>query len=110
MLTVVNKSLIHYAAEEALEAGIEQIIVVTGLNKTAIENRFDIAYQPEDTLRARDRRGRSFRRAAPRRADRRRLRAADGGRVRPGRRQRWRCWTRTRRAPAGDPADRRDGG
>jgi UTP--glucose-1-phosphate uridylyltransferase len=53
MLTVVDKPLIQYAVEEALEAGIEQIIFVTGRNKTAIEDHFDIAYELEDTLRVR---------------------------------------------------------
>ena len=53
MLTVVDKPLIQYAVEEALAAGIEQIIFVTGRNKSAIEDHFDIAYELEDTMRAR---------------------------------------------------------
>ena len=53
MLTVVDKPLIQYAVEEALEAGIEQIIFVTGRNKSAIEDHFDIAYELEDTMRSR---------------------------------------------------------
>jgi len=53
MLTVVDKPLIQYAVEEALEAGMEQIIFVTGRNKSALEDHFDIAYELEDTLRAR---------------------------------------------------------
>ena len=53
MLTVVDKPLIQYAVEEALEAGIEQIIFVTGRNKSALEDHFDIAYELEDTMRAR---------------------------------------------------------
>ena len=53
MLPVVDKPLIQYAVEEAIEAGIEQIIFVTGRNKGAIEDHFDIAYELEDTMRAR---------------------------------------------------------
>jgi UTP--glucose-1-phosphate uridylyltransferase len=53
MLPVVDKPLIQYAVEEALEAGIQQIIFVTGRNKSAIEDHFDIAYELEDTMRAR---------------------------------------------------------
>ena len=53
MLTVVDKPLIQYAVEEALEAGIEQIIFVTGRNKSALEDHFDISYELEDTMRAR---------------------------------------------------------
>ena len=53
MLTVVDKPLIQYAVEEALEAGIEQIIFVTGRNKGALEDHFDIAYELEDTMQAR---------------------------------------------------------
>jgi UTP--glucose-1-phosphate uridylyltransferase len=53
MLTVVDRPLIQYAVEEALEAGIEQMIFVTGRGKTALEDHFDIAYELEATLRAR---------------------------------------------------------
>ena len=53
MLTVVDKPLIQYAVEEALEAGIEQIIFVTGRGKGALEDHFDISYELEDTMRAR---------------------------------------------------------
>ena len=53
MLTVVDKPLIQYAVEEALEAGIEQIIFVTGRGKSAIEDHFDISYELEATMRAR---------------------------------------------------------
>lgn len=53
MLTVVDKPLIQYAVEEALEAGIEQIIFVTGRNKGALEDHFDISYELEDTMKAR---------------------------------------------------------
>lgn len=53
MLTVVDKPLIQYAVEEALEAGIEQIIFVTGRNKGALEDHFDISYELEQTMAAR---------------------------------------------------------
>ena len=53
MLTVVDKPLIQYAVEEALEAGIEQIIFVTGRCKGALEDHFDISYELEDTMRSR---------------------------------------------------------
>lgn len=53
MLTIVDKPLIQYAVEEALEAGIEQIIFVTGRGKAALEDHFDIAYELEATMTAR---------------------------------------------------------
>ncbi len=53
MLPVVDKPLIQYAVEEALEAGIEQIIFVTGRGKGALEDHFDISYELEGTMRAR---------------------------------------------------------
>lgn len=53
MLTIVDKPLIQYAVEEALEAGIEQIVFVTGRGKSALEDHFDIAYELEATMAAR---------------------------------------------------------
>jgi UTP--glucose-1-phosphate uridylyltransferase len=53
MLTIVDKPLIQYAVEEALEAGIEQIIFVTGRGKGALEDHFDISYELEATMKAR---------------------------------------------------------
>ncbi len=53
MLPVVDRPLIQYAVDEALEAGIEQMIFVTGRGKSAIEDHFDIAYELEATMRAR---------------------------------------------------------
>ncbi|MFT3978028.1 MAG: UTP--glucose-1-phosphate uridylyltransferase GalU [Sphingomonas bacterium] len=53
MLTVVDKPLIQYAVEEAREAGIEQIIFVTGRGKSALEDHFDISYELEQTLKDR---------------------------------------------------------
>ncbi len=53
MLPVVDKPLIQYAVEEALEAGIEDIIFVTGKGKQAIEDHFDHCCELEQTLSAR---------------------------------------------------------
>ena len=50
MLPVVDKPLIQYAVEEAREAGIEEMIFVTGRGKSAIEDHFDIAYELESTM------------------------------------------------------------
>jgi UTP--glucose-1-phosphate uridylyltransferase len=50
MLPVVDKPLIHYAFEEAREAGIEQFIFVTGRNKHAIEDHFDHSYELQTNL------------------------------------------------------------
>ncbi len=53
LLPVVDRPLIQYAVDEAREAGIEQMIFVTGRGKGAIEDYFDIAYELEATLTAR---------------------------------------------------------
>ncbi|MEQ8395289.1 UTP--glucose-1-phosphate uridylyltransferase GalU [Thalassobaculum sp.] len=53
MLTVVDKPLIQYAVDEAREAGIEELIFITGRGKTAIEDHFDHAYELQDMLTAR---------------------------------------------------------
>jgi len=50
MLPIVDKPLIQYAAEEAVEAGIETLIFVTGRNKISIQNHFDVAYEIEAEL------------------------------------------------------------
>lgn len=47
MLPVVDRPLIQYAVDEALEAGVETMIFVTGRNKSAIEDHFDMAYELE---------------------------------------------------------------
>lgn len=54
MLTVVDKPVIQYAVEEAIEAGIEHFVFVTGRGKGAIEDHFDLAYELEATLKARN--------------------------------------------------------
>lgn len=50
MLPVVDKPLIQYAVEEALAAGIEQIIFVTGRGKEALEDHFDYSHRLQHTL------------------------------------------------------------
>jgi UTP--glucose-1-phosphate uridylyltransferase len=50
MITVVDRPLIQYAVDEAREAGIEQMIFVTGRGKGAIEDHFDIAFELEKTM------------------------------------------------------------
>lgn len=50
MLPVSNKPIIQYAFEEALKAGIEEFIFITGRNKNAINNHFDHAYELESAL------------------------------------------------------------
>ena len=54
MLPVVDKPLIQYAIEEARAAGIEEFCLVTGRGKTMLVEQFDIAYELEATLRARN--------------------------------------------------------
>lgn len=50
MLPVVDKPVVQYLVEEAVAAGIEEIIFVTGRGKRAIEDHFDVSYELEDTL------------------------------------------------------------
>jgi UTP--glucose-1-phosphate uridylyltransferase len=50
MLTVVDKPLIHYAVEEAIAAGIREMIFVTSRHKRVIEDHFDRAYELEENL------------------------------------------------------------
>jgi len=50
MLPVLDKPLIQYAIEEALEAGIDEIMLVTGRNKQVMEDHFDHAYELEKIL------------------------------------------------------------
>ena len=45
MLPVVDKPLIQYAVEEAIEAGITDMVFITGRHKRAIEDHFDKAYE-----------------------------------------------------------------
>lgn len=50
LLPIVDRPLIQYAVDEAREAGIEQMIFVTGRGKTAIVEHFDVAFELEATL------------------------------------------------------------
>ena len=51
MLPLVDKPLIQYSVEEAKNSGLEEIIIVTGMGKTAIEDHFDVAFELEILLR-----------------------------------------------------------
>jgi UTP--glucose-1-phosphate uridylyltransferase len=51
MLPIVDKPLIQYAVEEAIAAGIDHFIFVTGKAKTAIEDHFDLAHEVENKLK-----------------------------------------------------------
>lgn len=53
MMPVVDKPLIQYAVEEAIAAGITELIFITGRHKRAIEDHFDKAYEMEAELEAR---------------------------------------------------------
>jgi UTP--glucose-1-phosphate uridylyltransferase len=53
MLPLVDKPIIQYGVEEALAAGCDQIIMVTGRGKTAIEDHFDVSYELEKMLEER---------------------------------------------------------
>ena len=50
MLPIVAKPLIQYGVEEALEAGLHQMAMVTGRGKRALEDHFDISYELEDQI------------------------------------------------------------
>jgi len=54
MLTVVDKPVIQYVVDEAMEAGIEHFVFVTGRSKHVIEDYFDIQFELEHTLRQRN--------------------------------------------------------
>jgi UTP--glucose-1-phosphate uridylyltransferase len=53
LLPVVDRPLIQYAVDEAREAGIEQMIFVTGRGKVGLEDYFDIGFELETTMRSR---------------------------------------------------------
>ncbi len=52
MMPLVDKPLIQYVVEEAVSSGIDQAVIVTGRNKRAIEDHFDVAYELEEDLKA----------------------------------------------------------
>ena len=53
MLPLVDKPIIQYGVEEAVAAGCDQIIIVTGRGKSAIEDHFDVSYELEKMLEER---------------------------------------------------------
>ena len=57
MLPLVDKPIIQYGVEEALASGVENIVVVTGRGKAAIEDHFDVSFELEHTLEARGKTG-----------------------------------------------------
>jgi UTP--glucose-1-phosphate uridylyltransferase len=65
MITVVDRPLIQYAIDEAREAGIEQMIFVTGRGKAALDDYFDIGFELETVMRER---GKSLDALAPSRS------------------------------------------
>jgi UTP--glucose-1-phosphate uridylyltransferase len=53
MLALVDKPLIQYGVEEAIHSGVQNIIIVTGRGKTAIEDHFDVSFELEHLLETR---------------------------------------------------------
>ncbi len=53
MLPLVDKPLIQYSVEESVASGIESILIITGRDKAAIENHFDISFELEQVLKER---------------------------------------------------------
>jgi UTP--glucose-1-phosphate uridylyltransferase len=56
MLPVVDKPLIQYGVEEAMQSGVQNIIIVTGRGKSAIEDHFDVSFELEHLLETRHKR------------------------------------------------------
>jgi len=54
MLPLVDKPLIQYGVEEAIHSGVQNIIIVTGRGKTAIEDHFDVSFELEHLLETRN--------------------------------------------------------
>ena len=54
MLPLVDKPLIQYGVEEALHSGIQNIFIVTGRGKSSIEDHFDVSFELEQTLEAKN--------------------------------------------------------
>src|SRR5512136_1772294 len=53
MLPLVDKPIIQYAVEEAIAAGLENLVIITGRGKNAIEDHFDVSYELEKILEQR---------------------------------------------------------
>src|SRR5712691_5038483 len=54
MLPLVDKPIIQYGVEEAIHSGIQNIIIVTGRGKSAIEDHFDVSFELENMLETRN--------------------------------------------------------
>jgi len=54
MLPLVDKPLIQYVIEEAIEAGIKEVVMITGRGKNAIEDHFDISFELEHVLKGKN--------------------------------------------------------
>lgn len=54
MLPLVDKPLIQYGVEEAIQSGVRDILIVTGRGKTAIEDHFDVSFELEHMLESRN--------------------------------------------------------
>ena len=50
MIVIVDKPALQYLVEELVDSGIEEILIVTGRNKSSIENHFDFSFELERTL------------------------------------------------------------
>ena len=57
MLPIVNKPLIQYGVEEAIEAGITNMAIVTGRGKRSLEDHFDISYELEHQIQGTSKEG-----------------------------------------------------
>ena len=57
MLPLVDKPIIQYAVEEAVNAGLENLVIITGRGKNAIEDHFDVSYELEKILEERGKSG-----------------------------------------------------
>src|SRR5437870_2027067 len=53
MLSIVDKPIIQYGVEEVIHSGIQNIIIVTGRGKSAIEDHFDVSFELEHLLESR---------------------------------------------------------
>ena len=51
LLPIIDKPLVQYIVEEAIEAGIQEIIFITRSGKEAIENHFDVNFELEKALK-----------------------------------------------------------
>jgi UTP--glucose-1-phosphate uridylyltransferase len=56
MLPLVDKPLIQYGVEEAIHSGIQNIVIITGRGKSAIEDHFDVSFELEHLLETRNKR------------------------------------------------------